>query len=46
VTAVAGLLLAVAEGRMVQFARSRFQRSPLEGWDDQWRLLSASLFPP
>lgn len=46
VPAVAGLLLATAEGRMVQFARSRFQRSPLEGWDDQWRLLSVGLFPP
>ena len=46
VPAVAGLLLAVTEGRMVQFARSRFQRSPLESWDDQWRVLSVALFPP
>jgi TetR/AcrR family transcriptional regulator len=46
VPAVAGLLLAVAEGRMVQFARSRFQRSPLESWDDQWRVLTLALFPP
>ena len=46
VPAVAGLLVAVVEGRLVQFARSRFQRSPLETWDDQWRVLSTALFPP
>jgi TetR/AcrR family transcriptional regulator len=46
VSAIAGLLLAVAEGRMVQFARSRFQRSPLEGWEDQWRVLHVALFAP
>ena len=46
VPALAGLMLAVVEGRMVQFARSRFQRSPLEGWDDQWRVLRGALFPP
>ena len=46
VSEAAGLMLAVAEGRMVQFARSRFQRSPLEGWEDQWRVLQAALFGP
>ncbi len=44
--ASANLLLAVAEGRMNQFVRSGFRRSPLERWDQQWALLSASLFPP
>jgi TetR/AcrR family transcriptional regulator len=43
---LAGLLLAVVEGRMVQFARSRFQRSPLAGWDEQWRVLHAAVFAP
>jgi len=43
--AIANLLLATAEGRMNQFVRSGFQQSPLERWDQQWALLSASLFP-
>jgi len=44
-TAIANLLLATAEGRMNQFVRSGFQLSPLERWDQQWQLLSATLFP-
>jgi len=44
-TAIANLLLATAEGRMNQFVRSGFQQSPLERWDQQWALLSDSLFP-
>ena len=44
--ASANLMLAVAEGRMNQFVRSGFQQSPLERWEQQWALLSASLFPP
>lgn len=44
VAAVANLLLAFAEGRMNQFVRSGFKRSPLDGWEQQWRILSASLF--
>lgn len=44
-TAIANLLLATAEGRMNQFVRSGFQQSPLERWEQQWALLSASLFP-
>lgn len=43
-TAIANLLLATAEGRMNQFVRSGFQQSPLERWDQQWELLSHSLF--
>lgn len=44
-TAIANLLLATAEGRMNQFVRSGFQLSPLERWDQQWQLLSGTLFP-
>lgn len=43
-TAIANLMLAAAEGRMNQFVRSGFQQSPLERWDQQWSLLSTSLF--
>lgn len=44
VVAVANLLMAVVEGRMSQFSRSGFGRSPLESWNQQWRVLQAGLF--
>jgi TetR/AcrR family transcriptional regulator len=40
----ATLLIATAEGRMNQYVRSGFQRSPVDGWDDQWPLLVNGLF--
>lgn len=40
------LMLATAEGRISQFVRSRFQRSPTHGWNDQWGVLTASLMRP
>jgi TetR/AcrR family transcriptional regulator len=40
----ANLLLAVVEGRMHQYLRSRFETSPLEQWEAQWMLLQNSLF--
>lgn len=43
-TATANLLLAAAEGRISQFVRSDFKRLPTESWDEQWQLLSASVF--
>lgn len=43
VQVVANLLVAVAEGKMVQYVRSRFQRAPLADWGEQWRLLSHTL---
>ena len=44
-TASANLLLATVEGRMNQFVRSGFEQTPLQRWDQQWEILSASLFP-
>ena len=44
--ALANLLLATAEGRLVQFVRSEFQHSPLEHWDMQWDYLQLNLFEP
>ena len=35
----AALLLALVEGRLRRFVRSRFRESPLAGWETQWRLL-------
>ncbi|MGI9332770.1 MAG: nucleoid occlusion factor SlmA, partial [Gammaproteobacteria bacterium] len=40
----ANLLVAVIEGRMHQFSRSRFEHSPLQGWEEQWRALRSVLF--
>jgi len=40
VQAQANLLLAVVEGRIIQFVRSGFKRSPIENWNNQWALLT------
>ncbi len=36
---MANLLIAQAEGRIHQFVRSGFKRSPMDMWDRQWPLL-------
>lgn len=41
--AVANLLLAAAVGKVHQYVRSGFQRSPLELWEEQWPLLRPAL---
>jgi TetR/AcrR family transcriptional regulator len=46
VSVLAGLLLATAEGKMVQYVRSGFERSPLDAWEEQWRLLRGGLLAP
>ena len=40
VQAQSNLLVAFIEGRIVQFVRSEFKRSPVEHWDKQWLVLS------
>jgi TetR/AcrR family transcriptional regulator len=40
----ANLLLATAEGRINQFVRSGFKRSPTESWQDQWVVLMDGFF--
>lgn len=42
--AAANLLMATAEGRIAQFVRSGFTRSPTANWQDQWALLMAGFF--
>ncbi len=44
VNLAANLLLAAAEGRISQFVRSGFQRSPTEGWPDHLQQLSSGFF--
>jgi len=41
----AALLLALVEGRMHQYLRTRFKVSPLHRWDEQWVLVEPALFP-
>lgn len=40
----ANLILACAEGRIMQFVRSDFHHLPTAGWDDQWKVLERALF--
>ena len=44
--ALANLLMASCEGRMVQFVRSEFREKPLEHWEQQWEYLSRNLLVP
>lgn len=39
----ANMLLATAEGRVAQFVRSNFSRSPTEGWEEQWAITTSAL---
>lgn len=43
---LASLLLATAEGRLMQFVRSEFKRPPTEHWDEQWAYLAQNLLQP
>ena len=44
VASCANLCLAAAEGRMIQFVRSEFKRSPTKDWPEQWKSLVSALF--
>ncbi|AKE51362.1 nucleoid occlusion factor SlmA [Kangiella geojedonensis] len=37
----ANLLVAVVEGRILQYVRTDFAQSPLASWDNQWQLLQS-----
>jgi len=39
----ANLLLAYVEGKIAQYVRSGFRKSPHKAWADQWQLLSKNL---
>lgn len=40
---MANVLLGIAEGRIHQFVRSGFKRSPVDMWDSQWPLVAELL---
>ena len=39
VAVFANLMVVIVEGRLNQFVRTGFERSPLESWDEQWKLI-------
>mgnify|MGYP001585824973 FL=1 len=46
INTAANLLLAAAAGKISQYVRSNFQRSPTEGWNDQWQQIMNGFFKP
>lgn len=44
IPALAGLITAVIEGRIVQYVRSDFRLKPTTDWNEQWQALATSLF--
>ncbi len=44
IAAIANLMLALTEGRINQYVRSGFKRSPMAEWEAQWPLLAAPVF--
>lgn len=44
VSITANMMLATAEGRIAQFVRSDFARSPMENWPKQWALIQVQVF--
>lgn len=44
VAVAANLMLAAAEGRISQYVRSEFSRSPTENWNQQWQALVEVIF--
>ena len=40
----ANLMLATAEGRICQYVRSGFSRSPVENWQQQWLLITRQIY--
>lgn len=40
----ANVMIAAAEGRIAQYVRSEFKRSPTEGWDAQWQVIMSGFF--
>ncbi|HEY5718024.1 MAG TPA: nucleoid occlusion factor SlmA [Motiliproteus sp.] len=43
-SATANLLIAAVEGRIRQFVRTEFEKTPTLGWEEQWPLLAQALF--
>jgi TetR/AcrR family transcriptional regulator len=46
VAAAANLMIALVDGKIVEFVRSGFKRSPTESWQEQWGLIAQGLLQP
>ncbi|MFT5483526.1 MAG: TetR/AcrR family transcriptional regulator [Halieaceae bacterium] len=42
----ANVMISAAEGRIAQYVRSEFKRSPTEGWAAQWQVIMSGFFRP
>ena len=38
-------MLSVVEGRISQFVRSNFEQKPTQDWEQQWQIISLTIFP-
>jgi TetR/AcrR family transcriptional regulator len=45
IPATANLMLSVVEGRISQFVRSNFEKKPTQDWEQQWQIISLTIFP-
>lgn len=43
VAAAANLMIALVDGKLVEFVRSSFQRHPTQSWQEQWQLIAKGL---
>lgn len=43
IAAAANLMIALVDGKTVEFVRSGFKRSPTESWQEQWQLIAQGL---
>jgi TetR/AcrR family transcriptional regulator len=46
INAGAAFILALTEGRIIQFVRSDFRRSPAQDWDVLWETVETAVFQP
>jgi TetR/AcrR family transcriptional regulator len=46
IAAAANLMIALVDGKIVEFVRSDFKRSPTEAWQEQWQLIAQGLLKP
>ena len=44
ISTAANLMLSCAEGRISQYVRSEFKRSPVAEWPEQWTILTSGFF--
>ena len=45
IPATANLMLSIVEGRISQFVRSNFEQKPTQDWEQQWQIMSMTIFP-